>query len=428
VHLSDWLKQGSHTTLHTARSVRIRSALVSAEIALSMALVTTACLMARSFLALTAVDPGFRPDHVLTFSVNLPGASYRDADRQRQFYGRAIDAVAALPGVQFAGLVSALPFSAAGGAGRALVSVEGEAPWGVEDAERHRVESLYASGNYFNALGIAVIDGRTFEPSEMTQQARVVIINQSMARRFFGRSSPLSRRLKTGLAESPSPWLTVVGVVRDSKRTALDDQVSPTFFRPYQASTGLRSAGFAIRSITDPESLTGAIRKALAALDREVAISDSQSMERRVSGSMASQRLRSIASALLALLAVAIVLAGLYGLLSYIVSQRITEFGLRIALGAQPADIFAMVLRQGLTLAFAGTVAGVALSIAASRFLGGLLFSIGATDPLTLFGAASGMFAITAAACAVPASKAHTDRPDARSQTGVGITNRRRIT
>jgi len=406
VDLSDWLKQGSHTTLHTARSVRMRSALVSAEIALSMALVTTACLMARSFLALTAVDPGFRPDHVLTFSVNLPGASYRDADRQRQFYGRAIDAVAALPGVQFAGLVSALPFSAAGGAGRALVSVEGEAPWGAEDAERHRVESLYVSGNYFNALGIAVIDGRTFEPSEMTQQARVVVINESTARRFFGRSSPLSRRLKTGLAESPSPWLTVVGVVRDSKRTALDDQVSPTVFRPYQTSTGLRSAGFAIRSITDPESLTGAIRKAFAALDREVAISDSQSMERRVSGSMASQRLRSIASALLALLAVAIVLAGLYGLLSYIVSQRTTELGLRIALGAQPADIFAMVLRQGLTLAFAGTVAGVALSIAASRFLGGLLFSIGATDPLTLFGTASGMFAITAAACAVPASKA----------------------
>ncbi len=405
VDLSDWLKQGSHTTLHTGRSVRMRSALVSAEIALSMALVTTACLMARSFLALTAVDPGFRPDHVLTFSVNLPGASYRDADRQRQFYGRAIEAVAALPGAQFAGLVSALPFSGAG-AGRALASVEGEAPWGAEDAERHRVESLYVSENYFNAMGIALIEGRTFAPGEMTQQAHAVVINESMARRFFGRSSPLSHRLKTGLAESPSPWLTVVGVVRDSKRTALDDQVSPTFFRPYQASTGLRSAGFAVRSITDPESFTGAIRKAFAALDREVAISDSQSMGRRLSGSLASQRLRSIASALLALLAVAVVLAGLYGLLSYIVCQRTTELGLRIALGAQPANIFALVLRQGLTLAFAGTVAGVALSIVTSRFLRGLLFSIGTTDPLTLFGAASGMLAITAAACAVPASRA----------------------
>ena len=405
VDLSDWLKQGSHTTLHTGRSLRLRSALVSAEIALSMTLVTTACLMARSFLALTAVDPGFRPEHVLTFSVNLPGASYRDTDRQRQFYDRAMQAVAALPGVQFAGLVSALPFSGVG-AGRALVSVEGEAPWGAEDAERHRVESLFVSENYFNAMGIATIEGRTFAPGEMTQQAHAVIINESMARRFFGRCSPLSRRLKMGLAESPSPWLTVVGVVRDSKRTALDDQVSPTFFRPYQTSTGLRSAGFAIRSITAPESFTGAIRKAFAALDREVAISDSQSMERRVSASMASLRLRSIASGLLALLAVAIVLAGLYGLLSYIVSQRTTELGLRIALGAQPADIFAMVLRQGLTLALTGTVAGVAVSIAVSRFLRGLLFSIGATDPLTLFVAASGMLAITAAACTVPARRA----------------------
>ena len=409
VDLSDWLKQGSHTTAHTGRSVRMRSALVCAEIALSMALVATACLMARSFLALTAVNPGFRPDHVLTFSVNLPGASYRDAERQRQFYTRAVETLAGLPGVQFAGLVSALPFSAAG-PGRALVSVEGEVPWGVEEAERHRVESLYVSENYFDAMGIAVLDGRTFAPSEMTEQGHTVVINESMARRLFGRSSPLSRRVKTGLAESPSPWLTVVGVVRDCKRTALDDQVAPTLFRPYQASTGLRSAGFATRSITDPESFTGAIRKAFTALDRQVAISDSQTMERRLSGSMASERIRSIASALLALLAVANILAGLYGLLSYIVSQRTSEFGLRIALGAQKANIFAMVLRQGLILAFAGTAAGAVLSIAMSRFLRGLLFSIGTADPLTLLGAATGMLAITAAACAIPAVKAtHTD-------------------
>lgn len=255
-------------------------------------------------------------------------------------------------------------------------------------------------------MGIALIDGRTFAPGEMTQQAQAVVINDSMARRFFAKSSAVSRRLKTGLAESPSPWLTVIGVVRDSKRTALDDDVSPTFFRPYQASTGLRSAGFVLRSMTAPESVSGAVRIAFAALDREVAISDSQSMEGRLSGSMASQRLRSIASALLASLAIAIVLAGLYGLLSYIVSQRTTELGLRIALGAQPASIFGMVLRQGLTLAFAGTITGVALSIATSRFLRGLLFSVAAADPMTLFIAALGMLAITAAACAGPAIRA----------------------
>jgi putative ABC transport system permease protein len=405
VDLSDSLKQGGHTTMHREGSVRMTSSLVSAEIALSMALVMTACLMARSFLALTAVDPGFRPDHLITFSVNLPGASYREADRQRQFYDRAIGAAARLPGIQFACLVSALPFSATA-AGRALVSVEGEPPWGALDTERHRVESLYISADYFRAMGIALIDGRTFAPGEMTQQAQAVVISESMARRFFGRASAVSRRLKTGLVESPAPWLTVIGVVRDSKRTALDDDVAPTFFRPYQASTGLRSAGFVLRSMTAPESLSGAVRRAFAALDREVAISDAQSMESRLSGSMASQRLRSIASALLALLAVAIVLAGLYGLLSYIVSQQTIEIGLRIALGAQPASVFGMILRQGLALALAGTIVGALLSIATSRFLRGLLFSVTAADPLTLFIAATGMLAITAAACAGPASRA----------------------
>lgn len=140
VDVSESLKQGSRTTMHTGQSIRMRSALVSAEIALSMALVITASVMARSFIALTAVDPGFRPDHVLSFSVNLPSASYRDARRQHQLYVRAIEAAAALPGIQYVGLVSALPFSAAG-VGRSLVSVEGDPAWGAADAERHRVES-----------------------------------------------------------------------------------------------------------------------------------------------------------------------------------------------------------------------------------------------------------------------------------------------
>jgi predicted permease len=361
--------------------------------------------MARSFVALTAVDPGFRPDHVLTFSVNLPAASYREPQRQQQFYARALEAAAALPGIRSAALVSALPYSAAG-AGRALVSVEGEPPWGAADAEHHRVESLHISADYLPAMGIPLIEGRTFLPGEMTQPAQAVVINESAARRFFGRASAVSRRLKTGLVESPAPWLTVVGVVRDSKRTALDDTVSPTIFRPYQASTTLRSAGFVLRCAAEPESIAETVRKTFAALDREVALSDSQSMERRLSGSMASQRLRSVASALLALLAVAIVLTGLYGLLSYIVSQRTAELGLRIALGARPSSIFGMVLRQGLTLAVAGTLAGVALSIATSRFLRGLLFSVAAVDPATLFVAALGMLAITAAACAGPAARA----------------------
>jgi putative ABC transport system permease protein len=405
VNVSDSLKQGGHATMPMGRSVQMRSALVIAEIALSMALVVTACLLARSFIALTEVDPGFRPDRLLTFSVNLPSASYRDARRQHQFYDRAIEAAGSLPWVHSVGLVSALPFSAAS-ASRALVSAEGEAPWGAADSGRHRVESLYVSADYFHAMGTPFVDGRTFAADEMTEKSQAVVINESMARRFFGEPLRPLRRVKTGLAESPSPWVTVVGVVRDSRRTGLDVDVSPTIFRPYQESNGLRSAGFVLRCATELESVSAIARRAFARLDREVAISDVQSMQHRLAGSMASQRLRSISAALLAFLAVAIVLTGLYGLVSYIVSQRTAEFGVRMALGAKPSGIFGMVLRQGLTLALIGIVAGVALSLAASRLLRGLLFSVTPTDPSTLACAALGMLSITAAACAGPARRA----------------------
>ena len=177
-------------------------------------------------------------------------------------------------------------------------------------------------------------------------------------------------------------------------------------FRAYQSSSLLRSPGVVVRCDKAPESAAEEVRKAFAALDREAAVSDLQSMERRMSGSMASQRLRLVASALLAFLAVAIVLTGLYGLMSYIVSQRTAELGLRMALGATPSSICAMVLRQGLTLAAAGAIAGTALSIAGSRFLQGLLFSVGADDPTTLAVTAFAMLAIAAVACAVPARRA----------------------
>src|SRR5260370_23346334 len=159
VNVSDSLKQGSHTTTKMGRSVQMRSALVSAEIALSMALVVTAGLLARSFIALTEVDPGFRPEHVLTFSVNLPSASYRDARLQHQFYARALEAAGTLPWVHAVCLASALPFSAAG-ASRALISTEGEAPWRPAEGARHRVEALYVDAAYFRARGSPFSDGR----------------------------------------------------------------------------------------------------------------------------------------------------------------------------------------------------------------------------------------------------------------------------
>jgi predicted permease len=387
------------------RGVELRSALAAAEIALSLVLLVAATLMVRSFTALTAVDPGFRADHALTLSVTLPAAAYRDPARQVQFFGSAMDALAALPGVRGAALVSSLPFGG-GSTGFALASAEGEPPWGTDEGLRHRIEALFISADYFRAVGTPLVEGRQFFAGEMTAEGRAVIVNQALARRYFGSDRAAGRRIKLGLVESPAPWLTIVGVVHDSKRVALEEDVAPAVYRPYIQRSGLRSAGLILRTAGESSALAESARRTLAHVDGMVAASDVQTLQQRLESSTASQKLRSVSSVLLALLALAMVITGLYGVLSYMVAQRTRELGVRMALGAAPADIFALVLRRGMTVALAGIAAGLLLSLAAAQSLRGLLFGVTPTDPWTLAGAAALMLAVSAAASAVPARRA----------------------
>jgi len=401
VDMAESLKQAVPTA---TSPLRLRRVLVTAEIALSLTLLSAAGLMVRSFSALSAVSPGFVPQGVLSLALNLPDT------RHQAFLDAALEQAASLPGVSAAGLASALPF-AAGGASRALISAEGEPPWGSSNAERHRVESILVGGDYFRALGIPVLDGRAAfsgATSGAVSGGNLAVINETLARRFFGTTRAAGRRLKVGLAESPAPWLIVAGVVGDSRRSALDDEIPATLYRPYQQANGMRAAGLVLRSGHGVESaaLSEPLRRTLAGLDRSVAVSDVQTMESRLSASMASPRLRSVAASLLAGLALLIGMTGLYGVLSYMVSQRAAEMGVRIALGATPGDIFGLVVGQALALAGVGVVVGLGLSLATARFLGGLLFHIAPSDPWTLAGAALAMLAVAAAAALVPARRA----------------------
>jgi predicted permease len=367
----------------------------------------TAGLMARSFAALAAVDPGFRAEHALSFSVNLPRASYADADARRQFWDHSLAALAAMPGVRAAGLVSALPFSGRGLAST-LVSAEGEPPWDASEGARHRVQEVSISDGYLSAAGAPLLEGRGFAPTDAGGQT--VLVSESLARRFFGNQSAVGRRIKPGYVEAPDPWLTIVGVVRDAALTALDATPDPALYRPYQQRGNLAAAGFVLRTAGDPATVASAARRAIAGIDRAVAVSDLQTMEARVGASMASARLRFLASALLAALALAIVVTGLYGVLSYLVARRTAELGIRMALGATPAGIFALVLRRGLALTAVGACAGLAISLAAARLLNGLLFAVSPADPWTLAGAWLLMLAVAAAASVAPAVRAtHTD-------------------
>jgi predicted permease len=387
------------------RPLDLRGALVAAEVALSLVLLVAAALMVRSFAALTAVDPGFRADHVLTLAVNLPAAAYREPPRQFQFYRGALDALAALPGVRAVAMASSLPFSG-GSTGFALASAEGERPWGSDEGLRHRVDALFISAGYFRAAGTPLVEGREFAADEMTAGSQAVIVNQSLARRYFGAAPAAGRRIKLGFVESPEPWRTIVGVARDSKRGALEEEVAPAVYRPYLQRNGLRFAGLLLRTAGDPATLAEPVRRTLVQLDGAVAASDVQTLEQRLNRSVASQKLRSVCSVLLALLALAMVVTGLYGVLSYLVAQRMVELGLRMALGAAPGDIFALVLRRGARLALAGIAAGALLSLAAGQSLRGLLFGVTPADPWILAGASLLMLAVSLAAAVLPARRA----------------------
>jgi len=393
VDVADSLKLAPTTA--TARHLGLRRLLIAGEIALSLALLSGAALMVRSFQALASVDPGFRPDGALATSLNLPDT------RHQGYLVQALELVSTLPGVRAAGLTSVIPF-AAGGRSRALISVEGEPPWGTPDAERHRVETVFVGGEVFRALGIPLREGRTLRAGETD----AAVVNQTLARRFFGTANAVGRRLKTGLAESPSPWLTIVGVVGDTRLSALDEDAPAMLFRPHQTAQNLRSIGLVVRTAADPTSLAFPLRYALAHLDATVAVSNVEPVERRLSASMASPRLRSVSASLMAGMALLIAMAGLYGVLCYIVAQSSAELGIRIALGATRAAIFRLVLGRGLALASAGTAAGLLLSLACARFLSGLLFHLAPWDPVTLAGSAAAMLTVAAAASFAPALRA----------------------
>jgi len=402
VRVSERLQAADRATTASG-GVALRDALVVAEVALGLAVLTTAGLLARSFAALSAVDPGFRPDHALSFAVNLPRASYSDAAARRRFFDRALAALAEIPGVGSAGLISSLPFGGSGIA-RTMVSAEGEPPWDSTEGASHRVQAVWVSDDYFRAAGARIAEGRNFDAADADGES--AIVSQSLARHFFGGRSAVGRRIKAGFVEAPIPWLTIVGVVGDAAFTALDAAPEPALYFPYQQNGNLASAGFVLRTAPDPAAAAAPARQAIAGLDRAVAVSDVQTMDRRLAASMSSGRLRFVSSALLAALALALVVTGLSGVLSYLVTQRTAELGVRMALGAAPSRIFAAVLRRGLALAAAGVFAGLAISLAVARSLAGLLFAVSPADPLTLAGASLLMLAVAAGASVAPALRA----------------------
>ena len=377
----------------------LRSALIAAEVALSIVLVVGAVLLARSLLHLQAVDPGFDQNHVVTFTLSLPSARYpTNADRLRA-YEEVERRLREQPGVQAAGAVSTLALRGFTWTGDA--TVEGRAPADYERELRHKS----VTPDYFKAMGIKRLAGRTLDDSDAIDKPRVTIVNQALARQYFRGEDPIGRRIKFARPIDNDVWVTIIGVVADEKQDGLDLPAQP------QAYSTIRQRmqnplTFVVRSTLDDASVVAVARREVQAVDRDLALTTVAPMRAVVDESMGDHRFRTALLAAFAGVAVLLAALGIYGVLAYFVSQRSRELGIRLALGARPGALFGMVVRQGMRPVAVGAAIGLAGAVAMTTVMQSLLFGVNPVDPTTYAAAAATLAIVALAACAVPALRA----------------------
>jgi putative ABC transport system permease protein len=397
------LKEGSHGSTSGEGSQRLRSALVVAEVALSVMLLAGAGLLIRSFLRLQEVDSGFRPDGVLTLRLSLPEQKYSKPEQTRVFYKELLDRVRHLPGVDAAGAVTGLPLSHAGWSGTATVDTQAVP---IKDTTPE-VDQRPVTPGYFEAMGIQLVRGRYFDEHDTETSQPVAIIDETMAKTYWPNEDPLGKRIHSGGHGSKSPWRTIVGVVDHVRYRTLEAPSRTEFYWPYsQTNFALGSMSLAIHSKVDPMSLAGAVQKQVLAIDPDQPVYRIRTMHELMSESIARRRLSMFLLAIFAGLALLLASLGLYGVMSYSVAQRSHEIGVRMALGAQIANVIRLVVSQGLLLSLAGIVAGLAGSLLFAGFMSSLLFNTRAIDPGTFAAVALVLLAVALLACFVPAYRA----------------------
>jgi putative ABC transport system permease protein len=380
---------------------RGRGLLVMVDVAVAAVLLVGAGLLINSFLRLQRVDPGFNPQHVLTFKVDLPYVRYSGLS-QTQFFERAIERLGHLPGVLSASAVLPLPLD--GGDVATFVTIEGQP---VAEANPPRAGYTWVEPGYFSTVGIPLIKGQNFTGADDLTTAPVVIINQTFARRFFPSQDPIGKRIKPGINNGykVSPMREVVGVVGDVRQYGLASAPGPEVYVPL-AQSPLGSINFVVRTAVDPSTVVGAIRQEMGEMDKNLPFYGVKTFNQYLGEGFALPRFLTLLLGLFAALALALAAIGLYGLVSYSASQRTHEIGIRIALGADRRNVLRLVVGQGLKLALMGTVIGIAGAVALTRFLSSLLYDVKPTDPPTLIAVSLLLTGTTLMASYIPARRA----------------------
>jgi predicted permease len=378
---------------------KVRAVLVVCEIALTLILLVSAGLLANSFVRLQRVDSGFRVEQVTMVSLPLPQSKYPDGKRQAAFYQRVLEGLEQRPETDAAAIFFPSPIE--GGNASGTFTMEGQ-PSSTR-ADRPFTSIASVSANYFRTLGIPIITGRTFTEQDRDPAPAVAMVNATFARKYFPGQSPLGKRVRFG--DSGDDWITVIGVVRDSRNVGLHELPTPLLYLPYHRFP-LPFMAFAIRSAAPITTISSLARAVIKNADADLPVDKIQTFGDVLKESVAEPRFRTLLFGAFALMAVILASVGVYGLVSYSVTQRTREIGIRMALGAQTRQVMLPVLREGLTLALGGIAIGLAGSLATSRALKGFLFGIDSTDPLTYCVVALLLLAVALIASYIPSRRA----------------------
>jgi predicted permease len=395
-NLNNALKEGGRSSTGGRGRIRLRGLLVVSEIALALMLAVGAGLLIKSFSNLLGVHPGFRPDNLLTMEVSLPEAKDGDNNQGARLFERIVERVRALPGVQAAGGANVLPVSSEeGNKWRFIVegqSIKGTETWPV-------AEVRYVSLDYFQTIGIPLIKGRLFTEHDWNQPQ--MIINQRLAERYWPNQDPIGKRINSSPYAPQPNWVTIIGVVGNVKHFGLD--TTPTLD---MYGSGFWTRYLIVRASGDPLPLAAAVQNEIHSIDKTLPIAKIKTMERRLAESVAPRRFSMSLLLLFAAMGLLLSAVGIYGVMSFSVTQRTSEIGVRMALGAQKSDVFKLVIGRGMLLTLTGLAIGLVGAAGLTRLMSSLLFGVSANDPMTYSAAPVVLGVVSLLACYLPARRA----------------------
>ena len=405
-NLTKALKESARGSTDSTRSRRVRSLLVVSEIALALVLLIGAALLLKSFMHLQSINPGFNSQNLLTAQIALPELKYKEGEQRSNFFQQAMERIRSLPGVQAVGATTGLPMSNESWGKQ--FSIEGRQPPQTLD-QVEAVEYRQITPDYFKATGVPLLKGRFFTDQDTKNSPDVVIINDAVARTFFPNEDPIGKRIWTGPPESllsaqllpPGgrfPRMTIVGVVGDVMSYGVNRPIEWEVYAPHLQGGGnipLAKMYLSVRTSGDPLALAGAVRNEIRNIDPDQPVADIRTMEQRLNDSLWQPRFNMLLLTIFASVAILLAAIGIYGMISYSVTQRTSEIGIRVALGAQQSDVLKIIMKQGIIISLIGVGIGLAVAFALTRVLSTLLVGVSSTD-LTIFGAVTFLLLLVA--------------------------------